>query len=111
MLTESVRIGCIFLACRDGLAKYQTCLIFHRHSLTLSVPWLSPPGNGPVVSLYGLMDTLPVLSYTENVLSGRTSQPVKYPNNTSQQAVYTNTFLSFNETLFIIFILHILHIN
>ena len=35
MFTESARIGCSFLACCGGLAKYQTCLIFHRTSLTL----------------------------------------------------------------------------
>ena len=35
MFTELVRITCIFLACRGGLAKYQTCLIFHQPSTTL----------------------------------------------------------------------------
>ena len=35
MFTESVRNDCSFPACCGGLAKYQTCLIFHRPSLTL----------------------------------------------------------------------------
>ena len=35
MFTESVWIGCCFLACQGGSVKYQTCLIFHRLSMTL----------------------------------------------------------------------------
>ena len=35
MFTESVRVGCNFLVCHGGSAKYQTCLIFHRSSVTL----------------------------------------------------------------------------
>ena len=35
MFTESVRVGCISLACLSGLAKNQTCLIFHQPSPTL----------------------------------------------------------------------------
>ena len=35
MFTELVRIGCSFLACRNGLAKYQTCWLFYRPSITL----------------------------------------------------------------------------
>ena len=35
MFTKLVRIGCDFMACCGGLAKYQTCLIFHQPSQTL----------------------------------------------------------------------------
>ena len=35
MFTESVMIGCNFTVCHGGSAKYKTCLIFHRSSLTL----------------------------------------------------------------------------
>ena len=31
--------------------------------------WLQPPGNCPVLDIYGLSVTLPVLSYTVTVLS------------------------------------------
>ena len=34
MFTESVCVGCSLPACHDGSAKYQTCLIFHRPSMT-----------------------------------------------------------------------------
>ena len=32
MFIELVRVGCSLLACHEGLAKYQTCLIFHQPS-------------------------------------------------------------------------------
>ena len=35
MFAVSVRVGYIFPACHGELAKYQTCLIFHRPSTTL----------------------------------------------------------------------------
>ena len=35
MFTESVRIGCSYLACSSGSAKYQTCLTFYCPSTTL----------------------------------------------------------------------------
>ena len=35
MFTETVTVGCSFLACRGGSAKYQTCLIFQQPSMTL----------------------------------------------------------------------------
>ena len=64
MFTESVRIGCGFPA------KYQ---ILFGISPTLhdsvSGLCLCPPGNHPVMDLYSLSVTLPVLSYTVTVLS------------------------------------------
>ena len=47
MFTESVRIGCSFMTCYGGWAKYQT-LTFHD---SLSGPLLSPHGNRPDVDL------------------------------------------------------------
>ena len=43
---------------------------------SVSGPWLHPPDNRPVVDLYNLSDTLPVLSYTVTILYGRTSRAV-----------------------------------
>ena len=37
MFLELVRVGCRFLACCGGSVKCQTCLIFHRHSMTLDL--------------------------------------------------------------------------
>ena len=89
MFTELVRISYGFPACRGGSAKCQTCLMFHRPSLTLDLvsayletvlSWVSS----------GLSATHPILSYTVTVLSGRTSQPVmvKYNDTTSRQAMF-----------------------
>ena len=92
MLTESVKIYCSFPACPGGAAKYQTFDISPTHPDSVSGPRLRPPGNCPVLSLYGLSDTLSVLSCTVTVLTGRTSLPVvvKYLNTTSRQALRTN---------------------
>ena len=59
---------------------------------SVSGPWLCPPGNPPVVDLYGMSVTLPVWFYTDTVLSLRTSWSamVKYQDNTSQQALHIN---------------------
>ena len=87
MFAKLVRIGCSFPACHSGSAKYQTCLIFHPPPPPESIfgPWFCSPGSRPVVGLYGLLDTLPVLSCTVAILSGSISWPimVKYLNTTS----------------------------
>ena len=92
MFTESVRIGCSFLACCGGSAKYQHVWYFTDPYDSVSGLWLCPPGNRSVVDLYSLLVTLPVLSYTVTVLSGSTCHPVvvKYQEFTSRQAVHTN---------------------
>ena len=73
MFTESVGIGCSFPACCGGLAKYQTCLIFHQPSMILypgaAQLWLCSLGNRPLMELYSLSVTLSVLSYTAAILS------------------------------------------
>ena len=70
MFTEPVRVVYSFPACRGGLAKKSN--IFDI-SLTLnnsvSGLWHHTPENHPVVNIYGLSLTLPVLSYTVTVLS------------------------------------------
>ena len=62
---------------------------FHN---SVSRPWLRPPGNCPVVDLYGLSVTLPFLSYTVSVLFERTFKPVlvNYQDTATQQAIHTN---------------------
>ena len=79
MFTESARIRCSILTCCCVSAEYQTCI------------WHHPLGNSPVLSLYGVSDTFPVLSYTVTILSGSTSLPVviQYKDTTAQQAVHT----------------------
>ena len=51
MFTELFRIGCTFPACHGGSAKYQTCLIFHRPTLTLYQD-LTPPTWKPFCHEY-----------------------------------------------------------
>ena len=41
-VTEPIRVGCDFLFCHGGSAKYQTCSIFQQHS-TICLP--HPLGN------------------------------------------------------------------
>ena len=69
MFTESVRMGCSFPACRSGSAKiskmFDISPTLHDSASGLL---LRPPGNHPVVGLYGLSVTIPILSYTANVL-------------------------------------------
>ena len=53
--------------------------------------WLRPPGNHPVIDLYGLSDTPSILCYTVTILSCITCHPVsvKYQDSTSRQVGYT----------------------
>ena len=73
MFTESVRVGCSFLACHGESAKYQTCLIFHQPFQTLdpnygsthlssSLPIL-PYHSQSCIITSSLVLSLPVLSY------------------------------------------------
>ena len=59
-----------------------------NHPNSLSGPWLHPPRNCTAVG--SKSDTLPALSYTVTVSSGRTSTPVQYKETISSQAIYTN---------------------
>ena len=93
MFIESVMIGFSFFACCGGVAKYQTYLIFRQPSPTLD-PELGSTHLETVLfmSLYGLFYSLPILSYTVTVMSGRICWPVvvKYLDITSWQAIDTN---------------------
>ena len=83
MFTESVRVGCNFLACLIGLTKYQTCLIFHQPSMILHpdcgfthletvLSWLSIACRLHFLScptlLLSCLEELPVLSCPASVL-------------------------------------------
>ena len=75
MCTESVKVGYIFLACHGGLAKYQTCLIFHRPSTTLYIWTVAPPTwkhfpSCPILLLF-FLEKLVILSW----FSSRTPPP------------------------------------
>ena len=70
MFTELVRIGYSFPACCGGLAKKSNMSdISPTLRDSVSRLWLRPPGNCPVLDLYGLSVALPILSYTVTVLS------------------------------------------
>ena len=64
MFTESVRISCSFPACCGGSAKYQTCLIIHRPSLTLD-----PNHGSPVLSYHETSLSLSLKCYTVHLQS------------------------------------------
>ena len=68
MFTESVRIGCSSRLVVVDWQKYMFDISPNLHN-SVSGPWLSPHGNRPVVDLYGLLVTLPVMSYTITILS------------------------------------------
>ena len=70
MFTESVRVGYSFPACCLLIGKISNMFdispTLHNSVATL---WLCPPGNRPVMDLYGLSLKLPILSYTVIILS------------------------------------------
>ena len=69
MFTESVRIGCSFLGLSWWISKISNNLdISPTLPNSVSGSWLFPPGKGTDMGLYGLLDTLPVLSYIATIL-------------------------------------------
>ena len=93
MSTELVRIGCSFSGLSRWIGNISNMFdISPTLQDFVSGLWLHPPGNRPILDLYGLSVTLHLLSCTVTVLFGRTCCPVlvKYSDSTSRQDSYTN---------------------
>ena len=78
-----------FFKGREQCLQSQLGLVIISQRSSLSRPWLRPSGNRPVVYLYGLLDTLPVSSYTVTMLFGSTCRSVMvyYLEKTSRLAI------------------------
>ena len=72
------RLGSVVFIWLDGVDRQNIKMFDISLALPNSVsrPWPHPPGNSPLVCLCGLLNILPVLSYTITVLSGSTCQLV-----------------------------------
>ena len=77
MFTYLLMVSCIFPACRAGSAKYQTCFIYPRTSLTLLTDHVGPPGNRLVLVTPRLVLSIPGLSVSCRCSNG--ADPVTDP--------------------------------